>query len=123
MERRQERGRVDAAVQLQQVNADLGAAGLWLVAPQLRRQFHSVFCFAPHSLQVNSTRVSPRAALTRFGAPHLPHLVSMRVSPCVTVIFFFSIASLMRRSVSSRIACFDMPPLLVLPFLRAPSSR
>ena len=69
---------------------------------------HSVLCSAPHSLQVYETRVSPGDAVTRFGAPHLPHLVSIRVLPCLMVTVFRSKASFTRRSASSRIACFDI---------------
>jgi hypothetical protein len=74
---------------------------------------HNVFCFSPHSLQMYATRTCPRAAETRFGAPHFPHLVSMRVGPCLTVTVFRSNASFTKRSVSSRIACFDILCLLL----------
>ena len=75
-------------------------------------EFHqSDFCLCPHSLQANGTRSSPGAACTRFGAPHFPHMASIRVLPCLTVRDFRSIASLISRSVSSRIACFDMSRL------------
>src|ERR1700733_2822837 len=67
-----------------------------------------VFCRAPHSLHVNSTRTCPGAAKTRFGAPHFPHLASIRVRPCLTMMPFRSIASFTRRSVSSCIDCFDI---------------
>ena len=73
---------------------------------------HSVFCFSPHSLHVYCTRDCPGAAETRFGAPHFPHLASMRVWPCLMVTVFRSSASLTRRSVSSRIACFDISGFL-----------
>ena len=46
---------------------------------------YSVSCFCPQFLQTNLTRVSPRAACTRLGAPHLPHTASMRVLPCFMV--------------------------------------
>jgi hypothetical protein len=74
---------------------------------------HNVFCFSPHSLHVYCTRACPGAAETRFGAPHFPHLVSMRVQPCLTVTVFRSNASFTKRSVSSRIACFDISRLLL----------
>ena len=44
-------------------------------------------------------------------APHFPHLVSIRVWPCFTERAFFSIASRISRSVSSRISCFDIAVL------------
>ena len=53
----------------------------------------------------------PARAETRLGAPHFPHLASIRVAPCLIATFFRSIASLIRRSVSARISCFDMSPL------------
>src|SRR5262249_5631149 len=73
----------------------------------LSDSYHNVFCFSPHSLHVYGTRTCPGGAETRFGAPHFPHLVSMRVSPCLTLTVFRSNASFTRRSVSSRIACFE----------------
>src|ERR1039457_4887954 len=72
---------------------------------------HSAFCLCPHSLHAYSTRACPLGALMRLSAPHFPQWVSIRVSPCFTVTDFRSSASLMRRSVSSRIACFDIGPL------------
>ena len=69
---------------------------------------HNVFCLWPHSLQVNSTRACPGGAATRFGAPHFPHLVSMRVSPCLTATALRSMASRTSRSASSRLSCFDI---------------
>jgi hypothetical protein len=79
------------------------AAGL---APEAAA--HNVTCLSPHSLQVNGARICPGEADTRFFAPHFPHVASIRVSPCLTVTAFRSIASLTRRSASSRIACFDI---------------
>jgi hypothetical protein len=76
--------------------------------PYIRINHQKVFCFSPHSLQVYATRSCPGAADTRFGAPHFPHFVSIRVWPCLTVTVFRSIASFTKRSVSSRIACFDI---------------
>ena len=73
---------------------------------------HSVFCLAPHSLHVYGTRTYPGAAKTRFGAPHFPHLASIRVLPCLTAMAFRSKASFTIRSVSSRIDCFDISRLL-----------
>ena len=56
----------------------------------------------------------PGAAETRFFAPHLPQVASIRVSPCLMVTAFFSIASLISRSASARIASFDISrPVLV----------
>src|SRR6266446_4070984 len=75
---------------------------------------HNVFCFSPHSLHVYGTRTCPGSAETRFGAPHFPHFVSMRVCPCLTVTVFRSKASFTKRSVSSRIACFDISRLFLL---------
>src|SRR5471030_3253178 len=69
---------------------------------------HSAFCLCPHSLHAYSTRACPLGALMRLSAPHFPQWVSIRVSPRFTVTDFRSSASLMRRSVSSRIACFDI---------------
>jgi hypothetical protein len=77
----------------------------------LSDSYHNVFCFSPHSLHVYGTRTCPGGAETRFGAPHLPHLVSMRVSPCFTLTVFRSNASFTKRSVSSRIACFELSRL------------
>src|SRR6202035_2669788 len=45
------------------------------------------------------------------GAPHFPHIASIRVLPCLTATVFFAIASLTRRSASSRIDCFDISGL------------
>jgi hypothetical protein len=75
---------------------------------------HNVLCLSPHSLHVYGTRICPGAAETRFGAPHFPHFVSMRVCPCLTATVFRSNASFTKRSVSSRIACFDISRLLLL---------
>jgi hypothetical protein len=58
-------------------------------------------------LQVNGARSCPGAAKTRLLAPHFPHTASMRVPPCLTVMDLRSIASLISRSLSSRISCFD----------------
>jgi hypothetical protein len=69
---------------------------------------YSVFCWCPHSLQAKAPRVSPASSWTRFFAPHLPHVASTRVLPFVTETAFFSIASRISRSASSRCACFDM---------------
>jgi hypothetical protein len=77
--------------------------------------FHQkVLCSSPHSLQVNRTRTCPWFADTRFGAPHFRHLLSIRVMPCFMVRFLRSKASFTRRSVSSRIACFDISYFLAL---------
>src|SRR5262245_7152308 len=67
--------------------------------------------FSPHSLHVYSTRTCPGGAETRFGAPHFPHLVFMRVSHCLTLTVFRSSASFTKRSVSSRVACFELSRL------------
>jgi len=75
---------------------------------------HSVFCSSPHSLHVYATRTCPGAAKTRFRAPHFPHMASIRVLPCFTATVFRSIASFTRRSVSSRIDCFDISRFLPL---------
>src|ERR1700722_18700228 len=75
---------------------------------QAGRASYSVRCFWPHSLHLYSTRVCPGSAETRFGAPHLPHTASIRVLPCLMLTVLRSIASLTRRSASSRIASFDM---------------
>src|SRR5262245_56516815 len=64
-----------------------------------------------HSLHENGTRTCPGAAEMRFGAPHFPHLASIRVLPCFTVMVLRSIASLTNRSDSSRIASFDISHL------------
>ncbi len=66
-----------------------------------------VICLWPQSLQVNSTRRCPDSAETRLGAPHLLHLTSIRVLPCV-IGRFRAIASFTKRSDSSRIASFDI---------------
>src|ERR1700678_3089316 len=68
---------------------------------------HHVVCAWPQSLQVYSTRLCPDSTVTRLGAPHLRHLTSIRVLPCVTVTFR-AIASFTKRSDSSRIASFDI---------------
>jgi len=44
----------------------------------------------------------------RFSAPHFAHLLSIRVWPCLMVMALRSNASFTKRSVSSRIACFDI---------------
>lgn len=75
---------------------------------------HSVFCSSPHSLHLYATRTCPGAAKTRFGAPHFPHMASIRVLPCFTATVFRSIASFTKRSVSSRIDCFDISRFLPL---------
>jgi hypothetical protein len=72
------------------------------------RRSQKVLCSSPHSLHVNGTRVCPWATDTRFSPPHFLHLPSMRVGPCFTVRLLRSKASFTRRSVSSRIACFDI---------------
>jgi hypothetical protein len=77
-------------------------------------RYHNVFCFSPHSLHVYCTRTSPEAAQTRFGAPHFPHLASIRVSPRLTVTPLRSKASFTKRSVSSRSSCFDISRFLSL---------
>src|SRR3569833_1483950 len=69
---------------------------------------YSVTCLTPHCLQTYLTRVAPYSAWTRFGAPQLPLTASIRVLPCLTTRAFFSIVSRIRRSASSRIACFDI---------------
>src|SRR5438067_7164924 len=74
----------------------------------------NVICFSPHSLQAYGTRTCPGAAETRFGAPHFPHFVSMRVCPCLMVTVFRFNASFTNRSVSSRIACFDISRLFAV---------
>jgi hypothetical protein len=66
---------------------------------------HKVFCLWPHSSQAYSTR--PWSALTRLGAPHLPHFTSSWVLPRVMVTFR-AIASLTKRPDSWRIASFDI---------------
>ena len=48
--------------------------------------------------------------------PHFRHLLSIRVLPCLTVRVLLSNASFTKRSVSSRIVCFDIS--LFLTFLR-----
>ena len=60
------------------------------------------------------TRTWPCPAATRFSAPHFAHLLSMRVLPCLMVIDLRSNASFTSRSVSSRIACFDISRFLAL---------
>jgi hypothetical protein len=87
-----------------------GAEGNTLIA----EPHHSVFCSSPHSLHVYATRTCPGAAKTRFGVPHFPHMASIRVLPCFTATVFRSIASFTRRSVSSRIDCFDISRFLPL---------
>jgi hypothetical protein len=72
-----------------------------------RSSGHKVFCLWPHSLQAYSTRPWSTSALMRLDAPHLPHLTSSRVLPCVMVTFR-AIASLTKRSDSWRIASFDI---------------
>src|SRR2546427_5547805 len=92
-----------------------GLLGIFPIAFDLSPNgHHSVFCFSPHSLHVYGTRTCPGSAETRFGAPHFPHFVSMRVCPCLTVTVFRSKASFTKRSVSSRIACFDISRLFLL---------
>lgn len=87
-----------------------GADFKFIQIEQRSNEDHSVLCSAPHSLQVYSTRTCPGDADTRLGAPHLPHLASIRVLPCLIVTDFRSIASLTRRSVSARISSFDIQP-------------
>jgi hypothetical protein len=82
-------------------------------------EHHKVFCFSPHSLHLYGTRTSPGSAETRFDAPHFPHLASIRVRHCLTVTVLRSKASFTRRSVSSRITCFDMPRFLCISFPRS----
>src|SRR5262249_33262823 len=48
----------------------------------------------------------------RFSAPHFRHLLSIRVSPCLTVRVLRSNASFTKRSDSSRISCFDISRFL-----------
>jgi len=91
--------------------------------PSISPGRHNVFCFSPHSLHVYGTRSCPGAAETRFGAPHFPHLASIRVWPCLTVTVFRSNASFTRRSVSSRIACFDISEFPVFCVLGATGRR
>src|SRR5262245_60281731 len=74
---------------------------------------HKARCLCPHSLHVYWTRVSPFAAVTRFFPPHFPHMASIRVAPSLMVMDFFSIASRIRRSVSSRRVCLDILRLSV----------
>ena len=76
---------------------------------------HNVFCFSPHSLHLYCTRTWPGGANTRFSAPHFPHFASMRVCPCLTLTVFRSNASFTKRSISSRIACFDISRLASIP--------
>jgi hypothetical protein len=71
------------------------------IAPQ------KVICLWPHSLQAYFPRLCPGSVETRLGAPHLLHLTSIRVLPCV-ICTFRAIASFTKRSDSSRIACFDI---------------
>ena len=52
--------------------------------------------------------------MTLLIVPHFPHLASIRVSPFLMEMDFFSIASRTSRSDSSRIACFDISHPLVL---------
>jgi hypothetical protein len=85
---------------------------LAMVFPLLQSD-QRVCCSCPHSLQENATRTCPLAAETRFFAPHLPQVASMRVSTCLIVTDFRCTASLTRRSVSSRISCFDTITLFV----------
>jgi hypothetical protein len=68
----------------------------------------NVRCFSPHCLHVYDTRTCPWAAETRFSAPHFAHLLSIRVLPRLIAMALCSIASFTKRSVSSRIACFDI---------------
>jgi hypothetical protein len=68
----------------------------------------NVRCFSPHCLHVYGTRTCPWAAETRFSAPHFAHLLSIRVLPRLIAMALRSIASFTKRSVSSRIACFDI---------------
>jgi hypothetical protein len=73
----------------------------------------NVLCSSPHSLHAYGTRTCPWAAETRFSAPHFAHLLSIRVLPCLMVMALRSNASFTKRSVSSRIACFDISRFLV----------
>ena len=73
-----------------------------------RTGYQSASCLCPHCLQANFTRVAPFSAEIRFGAPHFPHTVSMRVLPCFTTRALRSMVSRIRRSASSRIDCFDI---------------
>jgi hypothetical protein len=68
----------------------------------------NVSCLCPHSLHANFTRVAPFSAETRFGAPHFPQVVWMRVLPCFTTMALRAMVSRIRRSASSRIDCFDI---------------
>ena len=69
----------------------------------------NVRCFSPHCLHVYGTRTCPWAAETRFSAPHFAHLLSIRVLPRLIAMALRSIAFFFtKRSVSSRIACFDI---------------
>jgi hypothetical protein len=77
----------------------------WPGRKHLSRQ--KVVCLWPQSLQAYSTRLCPDSAETRLGAPHLLHLTSIRVLPCV-IGTFRAIASFTKRSDSSRIASFDI---------------
>ena len=61
--------------------------------------------------------------MTLLITPHFPHLASIRVSPFLMAMDYFSIASRTSRSVSSRIACFDISLPLVLENDGALSSR
>jgi hypothetical protein len=63
-------------------------------------------------LRIACTCTAPEPALgpptTRFSAPHFAHLLSIRVLPRLIAMALCSIASFTKRSVSSRIACFDI---------------
>src|ERR1700756_3996550 len=78
------------------------------------RRCQNVLCSSPPSLHVYGTRTCPWSAETRFSAPHFRHLLSIRVLPCLTVRVLRSNASFTKRSVSSRIACFDISRFLIL---------
>jgi hypothetical protein len=93
----------------------LGERKLGNRSTKLNRDYsapYSVSCLWPHCLQANFTRVAPFSAKTRFGAPHLPQTVSIRVLPCFTTMAFLAMVSRISRSASSRIACFDIGPHL-----------
>jgi hypothetical protein len=71
-------------------------------------ELQNVSCLWPHCLQANFTRVPPFCAETRFGAPHLPQVASMRVLPCLTTMALRAMVSRIRRSAYSPIDCFDI---------------
>jgi hypothetical protein len=63
------------------------------------------FCFSPHSLHLNSVRSAPTAMFTRFGAPHFPHLTSLRESSCL-IVSLRAVASFIAASDCARSSSF-----------------